>query len=329
MEMLFVEAQELGMQFAASFLLNILGQRTIDKCRFIGLVDTGSDLEIIAEARFVKRGIDPIEHLSEVNRLEAQKALDSLHIQIVNQGWRRIADGPHWYSRRYEREGPGNGHPQKAVVPSLQKPAAPKPPEALNLVSGSQRSTDEESALVEIARRSPTHLSPGTYDFGPHNGQMLVKTFVEGLGRRSTHDLVIEVKNWDASAFIAEIPQESTFSGWASVDSFEVVRSERGVKPLSQNDKVNILRHVRQTLTKSSIMFQSTSVHPSTNTVTGDMSIMGKSVPVDITLFRSGRRVAANMTLVQSKWGIRLFTAMMGALRVADEVEVEIIATIY
>jgi F-box protein 11 len=101
---LYVEAEELGMQFAASFLFNLVGQRTADKCRFVARVDSPEGSRIVAESSFIKRGIDPIELLSELNRREAQDALDKLHEQLLRAGWSRVADGPHWYSRRYQRQ---------------------------------------------------------------------------------------------------------------------------------------------------------------------------------------------------------------------------------
>lgn len=171
-------------------------------------------------------------------------------------------------------------------------------------------------------------ISPGSYSFGPNNGEMLVKIFREGMAKKAGHDLIIEVGNWSASANIAETVTESSFSGTADVSSFSVRAGVGGVKPLSDGDKADIKKNITQKiLTTPAISFESTGANPSTNTVTGNMTIMGKSVPVDVKLTEAGGKVNANLTVVQSKWGIKPFSAMMGALKVRDSVDIEISAT--
>jgi polyisoprenoid-binding protein YceI len=171
-------------------------------------------------------------------------------------------------------------------------------------------------------------IEPGTYKFGPNNGEMLVKIYREGMAKKVGHDLIIEVNSWDAEANIAEDPEGSTFSGSADVNSFTVRQGVGGMKPLSDSDKADIKKNITQKiLTTPNISFKSTGVDPSTNTVSGEMTIMGKTNPIDIKLSESGGKVTANFTVVQSKWGIKPFQAMMGALKVRDAVEIEITAT--
>jgi polyisoprenoid-binding protein YceI len=168
-------------------------------------------------------------------------------------------------------------------------------------------------------------IEPGSYKFGPNNGEMLVKIFREGMAKKAGHDLIIEVNSWEADASIAENPQDSTFSGSADVGSFNVRQGVGGVKPLSDGDKADIKKNITQKiLTSPNISFKSTGVNPSTNTVTGDLTIMGRTQPVDVKISESGGTVNAKMTVVQSKWGIKPFTAMMGALKVRDAVDIEI-----
>lgn len=172
-------------------------------------------------------------------------------------------------------------------------------------------------------------IDPGTYKFGPNNGEMLVKVYREGMAKKVGHDLIIEVKSWEAEANIADEPQNSTFRGSADVNSFTVRQGVGGVKPLSDSDKADIKKNItKKILTNSNITFTSTTVNPSTNMVTGEMSIMGRSQPIDIKLTESGGQVKATMTVVQSKWGIKPFQAMMGALKVRDPVEVEVTGTV-
>jgi hypothetical protein len=172
-------------------------------------------------------------------------------------------------------------------------------------------------------------IEPGTYRFGPNNGEMLVKIFREGMAKKAGHDLIIEVKDWEAEATIADAIQDSSFRGSADVNSFTVRQGVGGVKPLTEGDKADIKKNITQKiLTNPNITFTSSSVNPSTNTVSGEMSIMGRSQPIDIKLTESGGQVKATMTVVQSKWGIKPFQAMMGALKVRDAVEVEVTGSV-
>lgn len=169
-------------------------------------------------------------------------------------------------------------------------------------------------------------LPPGSYSFGPQNGRLVVKTHREGLAKKVGHDLIIEVGQWSASVNVGEEPSDTTITASAQVSSLNPLEGVGGVKPLSDGDKADIRKNITQkVLTSPEISFRSTSVKASGNsaTVSGDLTIMGRSQPVDIQLTEAGGRVKGTFTVVQSRWGIKPFTAMMGALKVADPVEVE------
>ncbi len=175
-------------------------------------------------------------------------------------------------------------------------------------------------------------VSPGTYEFGPNNGRLLVHVNREGFAKKAGHDLITEIKNWNAKATIAENPAESSFEATADMGSFSVVEGVGGVKPLSEGDKADIKKNATEkVVTKHDITFKSTAVQPQGDnaaTVTGDLQIMGKANPVQVKLSESNGKVSANFTVVQSKWGIKPFSAMMGALKVRDEIPVELEATL-
>lgn len=170
-------------------------------------------------------------------------------------------------------------------------------------------------------------IDPGTYEFGPQNGQMVVKIYREGMAKKAGHDLIIDVKSWKATANIAENPAESSFTGTADAGSFTVREGVGGVKPLSEGDKADIKKNITQKiLTTPEISFTSTDVQQSGDnaTVTGDMKMMGKTAPATIKLSQQGGKVKGTMTVAQTGWGIKPFQAMMGALKVKDQVEIEL-----
>ena len=87
-------------------------------------------------------------------------------------------------------------------------------------------------------------IPPGTYNLGPHNGRLIIKTGREGMGGKMGHDLTIEVGRWNATATVAEDPAESSLSASAEVGSFNVVTGTGGVKPLNEGDKAEIKKTV-------------------------------------------------------------------------------------
>jgi len=175
-------------------------------------------------------------------------------------------------------------------------------------------------------------IPPGTYNLGPQNGKLLVKTGREGMGGKMGHDLVIEVGRWSATANVAEDPSASSLTASAEVGSMDVVSGEGGVKPLSDGDKADIKKNiVDKILGNTKIDFKSTSISGggSNATVQGDLTIAGKTAPAQFQLQDlGGGRIKATGTVVQTNFGVKPFKAFMGALKVKDAVDIEIEATV-
>ncbi len=177
-------------------------------------------------------------------------------------------------------------------------------------------------------------IPPGTYEFGPSNGKLLVKTGREGMGGKMGHDLVIEVTRWKATAVIdPNDVAQSTLNATAEIGSFEVREGVGGLKPLTDKDRVDIKETIENKILdpRQDISFRSTSVRPlgeDRATMSGDLTILGVTQPADLQLTSSGTRVTGTMTVVQTKYGIKPFKAMMGALKVKDAVEVVIEGTL-
>jgi polyisoprenoid-binding protein YceI len=174
-------------------------------------------------------------------------------------------------------------------------------------------------------------INPGKYEFGPQNGKMVVRVYREGMAKKAGHDLIIDVNSWKATADIAENPADSKFTATVDVGSFNVREGIGGVKPLSEGDKADIKKNITQKiLTSPEISFTSTSVQQSGDsaTVSGDMRIMGKTNPATVKLSQEGNKVKGNLSIVQSQWGIKPFQAMMGALKVKDQVDIELEASL-
>ena len=166
-------------------------------------------------------------------------------------------------------------------------------------------------------------IATGTHTAGPDNGRMLVKTYREGVAAKVGHDLVIEVTRWEATVTGGDAP---SISLTADPRSLEVRSGERGVKPLTDKDRVEIRKNIdEKVLGGSPISFTSTGARSDGGrlVVDGDLTMGGTTRPVSMTLDEAADgTLAGTISLVQSEWGIKPYRGLMGALKVRDDVEV-------
>ena len=173
-------------------------------------------------------------------------------------------------------------------------------------------------------------LTTGEHMLGPQAGRLLIRTGRSGLGRSVGHDLTIEVTRWSATADIDPgDPSRSSVSAEIETDSFEVREGTGGVKPLTSSDRAEIAKNIRDkvlhTRDHPTITFRSTSVAgtPESFTAEGDLTIRGVTQPVTVRGQVAGDRLTGGATVVQTRWGIKPYSALLGQLKVADAVEIE------
>ncbi|GLY83943.1 polyisoprenoid-binding protein [Actinoallomurus iriomotensis] len=177
---------------------------------------------------------------------------------------------------------------------------------------------------------APMALTSGTYALGPASGTLRLRTGRSGLGRRAGHDLTIEVTRWSGEAVIdLDDPSACTVTAEMDPASFEVVEGGGGVMALTAADRIEILKTVREKILKTRahpvIRFRSTEVSgtPSAFTIEGELTIMDVTRPVTVHGRISGERLTGEATVVQTRWGIKPYSALFGQLRLADEVKIE------
>jgi polyisoprenoid-binding protein YceI len=168
---------------------------------------------------------------------------------------------------------------------------------------------------------------------GPGDGSIKVHTKREGMAARIGHDLTFHAGSWKADVNL-EGEDLSTASVTATIDgrSLECVSGTGGATPLSDKDRADIHKNTAQkVLTSPEITFRSTGVEASGDgrlTVSGDLTLAGTSRPVRLDLTREAGadsdHLTGRVTITQSQWGIKPFSAMMGALKVADAVDIEL-----
>ena len=169
----------------------------------------------------------------------------------------------------------------------------------------------------------------GSYRLGPESGRLLVNTTRTGLGAKAGHDLTIEVTRWHGRATVdAATPANSSVTVEVDADSFEVREGTGGVKPLTDADRAEIkktLGKILNTAQHPTITFRSRRVDGSAGSFTcdGELTIMGVTRPVLVEGRVADGRVVGGASVVQSRWGIRPYSAFFGALKLSDEVKID------
>ena len=168
------------------------------------------------------------------------------------------------------------------------------------------------------------NVQPGTYNLGPSDGTVQVRTGRQGMAAKVGHDLTLEAANWKATLTVDGDPSRSEVNATIEPRSLAVTAATGGAKPLSEKDKKDIAKNIAGLLGNGGITFTSTSVEVQDTSVkaAGELSIAGHSRPVtlDLTATPDGR-LTGSMTVVQSQFGIKPFSARMGARKGKDEVE--------
>jgi len=179
-------------------------------------------------------------------------------------------------------------------------------------------------------------IPSGTFDIGPSSGTFRLHTTREGMAKKIGHDLVIEATSWSAKVNAdGEDVSRSTATVTVDTRSFKVISGEGGAKPLSDKDRKDIEENINKKVLNTSkfpeITFASTSVKSAGGdnlTVLGDLTIMGTARPASMDITIAGDKATGTMALKQSDWGIKPFSALMGALKLADALTIQVEATV-
>jgi polyisoprenoid-binding protein YceI len=169
-------------------------------------------------------------------------------------------------------------------------------------------------------------VKSGTHTIGPDNGSLNVKTYRAGMAQKAGHDLVIDVTSWNATVTIDDNSQ-CTVELTADPKSLRVIDGTGGAKALSDKDREDIKNNIdKKVLKGQAITFRSSGLTlngAGTVPVNGEVEMGGNTRPVNFQLdVAADGQVKGTVPLVQSEWGIKPYTALMGALKVRDDVEV-------
>jgi polyisoprenoid-binding protein YceI len=178
-------------------------------------------------------------------------------------------------------------------------------------------------------------FTPGTYTLGPENGTLSVRTARSGAAAKAGHDLLIEVGAWEGVIKLAEDPAASSVTLTADAGSMRVLDGTGGMTKLDEGDKTGIKQTIDQDVLKgTAIAFESSAVRSADAQadslrfdvdVDGELELFGRRAPVSFTLtIDDGGHLVADAKLEQTAWGIKPYSALFGALKVADEVQIAV-----
>ncbi len=146
-----------------------------------------------------------------------------------------------------------------------------------------------------------------------------VSVFREGLLTSVGHDVTLQV-----TTLSLEVGDDDAITADFDASSLRVT-----TEAVSVSDRKKIERNAEETLEARKypkIGFRSVSVVRDGDRarIEGDLTLHGVTAPISVEARDDGRRWNAKIVLDQRKFGIKPFSAMLGALKVKPEVEVDI-----
>ncbi|MGW9198534.1 YceI family protein [Micromonospora chersina] len=160
---------------------------------------------------------------------------------------------------------------------------------------------------------------------------MLLRTGRTGVGSTVGHDLTIEVTDWSLELNVPDTgPADATATARVELGSLAVRDGTGGARPLSDKDRGEIENNARRTLDVArhpTATFESTRIVTGEDhaTISGMLTLHGVAAPIDVEVREvRATRYRAATAVTQSSYGIKPYSALLGALKVRDDVVVEV-----
>ena len=171
----------------------------------------------------------------------------------------------------------------------------------------------------------------GRHQLGPDRGRILLRTFRDGLAAQAGHDLTIEATRWSGELVVNDDLSPADLDVRIDMGALVVREGTGGVKPLTDRDRREIAVTARKVLGADrhpEAVFAADSFEPAADgggEISGTLTLRGQSRPLRLQVTQTGTdRYHAETQVVQSDYGIKPYTAFLGALRVRDAVDVAV-----
>ncbi len=163
--------------------------------------------------------------------------------------------------------------------------------------------------------------------FDASSAQCRIFTFKEGMLSAVAHDLEIDV-----TRFTVAVEGTSKVSARLEAGSLRVLHALKEGQPTQQlaaGDRAKIEKTIGEDVLEvrryPEIRFEATaSPRGDGYTLTGELVLHGKARPLTLEATRKGDRLVAQVTLHQPDFGIKPYSAMLGALKVQADVKITV-----
>ena len=171
----------------------------------------------------------------------------------------------------------------------------------------------------------------GRHRLGPDRGRILLCTFRDGLAAQAGHDLTIEATRWSGELGVNDELSPAGLEVRVDLGALVVREGTGGVKPLTDRDRREIAVTMRKVLGAGQhpeAVFAADKFRPDADgggEISGTLTLRGQARPLRLQVKQTGTgRYHAETQVVQSNYGIKPYTAFLGALRVRDAIDVAV-----
>ncbi|OMC34036.1 S-adenosyl-L-methionine-dependent methyltransferase [Mycobacterium sp. GA-1841] len=174
------------------------------------------------------------------------------------------------------------------------------------------------------------------WTLGPESGELLLHTGVTGSAARMGHRLTLTPRSWQA---VVEWDGDRPSGVEMTVDlgSLDVVRGDGGLTPLTGAEKTLIRSNALKTLRAKKFgqaHFATTEINADGDSLrlTGTLDLNGhtgsQAVQVQVQEAGDSWRLSGEAQVRHTDFGVKQFSMLMGAMKVADEVRVTLASTV-
>ena len=175
-------------------------------------------------------------------------------------------------------------------------------------------------------------LKAGSYRLDTNSGDLNVYTFKEGLLSKLAHDLLIDITDFKVNL---EVPEAGFASGSLELEiqtnSLKVIcalKDGEKTDALKEKDVADIEKDMGGKVLHPdkypTANFSSKAIQEKEGgyKINGDLSLHGVTKSIDFDIDTNGGNLKGMITLLQKDYGIKPFKAMMGTLKIKNEINI-------
>lgn len=170
-------------------------------------------------------------------------------------------------------------------------------------------------------------LKDHTHTLPTDDSHLHIRTTTSGPMVSMGHDLTLAF-DWNGELDLADTPAGSSLRVTADLRTMQIVSASGGAKPLSDSDRKQILTNGQKSLgvgKHPELTFVSTTITGTweSGRVEGELTLHGVTSAQTFEVSAEGDGFRLTGVITQSRFGIKPFSTMMGALKLGDDVTVE------